>query len=42
MIDRHPLIAGDLESYMSIIRGTVVDAPFNRIYQYDQQFRLRI
>ena len=42
MIDRHPLIAGDLESYMSIIRGAVVDAPFNRIYQYDQQFRLRI
>jgi hypothetical protein len=42
MIDRHPLIAGDLESYMSIIRGAVVEAPFYRIYQYDQQFRLRI
>jgi len=24
MIDRHPLIAGDLLSYMSIIRGAVV------------------
>ena len=42
MIDRHPLIAGNLVSYMSIIRGAVVDAPFYRIYQYDQQFRLRI
>ena len=27
---------------MSIIRGAVVDAPFYRFYQYDQQFRLRI
>jgi hypothetical protein len=42
MIDRHPLLAGDLLSYMSIIRGAVVDAPVNRVYQYDQQFRLRI
>jgi hypothetical protein len=42
MIDRHPLLAGDLLSYMSIIRGAVVDALFYRVYQYDQQFRLRI
>jgi hypothetical protein len=27
---------------MSIIRGAVVDAHFNRVYQCDQQFRLRI
>ena len=42
MIDRHPLLAGDLLSYMSIIRGAVVDALFYRVYQYDQQFRLQI
>ena len=42
MIDRHPLLAGDLLSYMSIIRGAVVDALFYRVYQCDQQFRLRI
>ena len=42
MIDRHTLLAGDLLSYMSIIMGSVVDPPFNRVYQYDQQFRLRI
>ena len=42
MIDRHHLLAGYSLSYMSIIRGAVVDAPVNRVYQYDQQFRLRI
>ena len=42
MIDRHPLLAGDLSLYMSIIRGAVVDAPFYRVHQCDQQFRLRI
>ena len=42
MIDRHTLLAGDLLSYMSIIMGAVVDPPFNRVYQYNQQFRLRI
>ena len=30
VIDRHPLLAGYLLSYMSIIRETVVDAPFYR------------
>jgi hypothetical protein len=29
-------------SYMSIIRRPLVDAPFHRAYQYDQQFRLQI
>jgi hypothetical protein len=42
MINRYPLLAGELLSCMSIIKGAVVDAPFNRVYQYDQQFRLRI
>ena len=44
MINRYPLSAGDLLLYMSIIKGAVhvVDAPFNMVYQYDQQFRLRI
>jgi hypothetical protein len=42
MIARHPLLAGDLLSYMSIIRGAVVDAPFYRVYQYDHQCQLRI
>jgi hypothetical protein len=30
MIDRHPLLAGYVLSYMSIIRGAVVDAAFYR------------
>jgi hypothetical protein len=30
VIDRHPLLAGYLLSYMYIIRGAVVDAPFYR------------
>jgi hypothetical protein len=30
VIDRHPLLAGYLLGYVSIIRGAVVDAPFNR------------
>ena len=30
-IERHPL-AGDLHSYMSIIRGARNDAPFSRVY----------
>ena len=42
MINRYPLSAGDLLLFMSIIKGAVVDAPFYRVYQYDQQFRLRI
>ena len=30
VIDKHPLLAGYLLSYMYIIRGAVVDAPFYR------------
>ena len=39
MIDRQPLLSRNSLLYISIIRGTV-DAPFYRVYQYDQQFRL--
>ena len=42
MIDTHPLLAGYLLSYMSIISGDVVDSPFSSADQYDQQFLLRI
>jgi hypothetical protein len=42
MIDRHHLLAGYSLSYMSIIRGAVIDAHLKRVYQCDQQFRLRI
>lgn len=42
VIQRHPLLAMDLLSYMSLIRSLASDAPFVRIYQYDQQFRLRV
>ena len=40
IIDRYPLLTGHLLSCMSIIKGAVVDVPFYRVYQYDQQFRL--
>jgi hypothetical protein len=40
LIQKHPLLASDLLTYMSIIRGAVADTPFERIYQYDRQFRL--
>lgn len=42
VIQRHPLLASDLFSYIALIRGVVTDAPFERVYQYDQQFRLRV
>jgi hypothetical protein len=42
LIQKHPLLASDLLTYMSIIRGAVADTPFERIYQYDRQFRLRV
>jgi hypothetical protein len=38
----YTLLTLHLLSYMSIIMGAVVDPPFNRVYQYNQQFRLRI
>jgi hypothetical protein len=42
LIQKHPLLASDLLTYMSIIRGTAADASFERIYQYDRQFRLHV
>jgi hypothetical protein len=42
MIDRHPLLAGYLLLYMSILSGDVVDSPFSSADQYDQQFRLEL
>ena len=42
LIQKHPLLASDLLTCMSIIRDAVADTPFERIYQYDRQFRLRV
>ena len=42
ILQRHPSLAQDLFTYMSVIRGAVSDAPFERVYQYDRQFRLRV
>ncbi|CAC5383755.1 unnamed protein product [Mytilus coruscus] len=42
VIQRHPLLASDLFSHIALIRGAVTDALIERVYQYDQQFRLRI
>ena len=39
-IQRFPNLANELTTYMSIIRGTQVS--FEKIYCYDQQFRLRM
>ena len=40
MNDRQPLLSRNLLLYVSIIMGAVDDAPFYRVYQYNQQFRL--
>jgi hypothetical protein len=40
VIDRHPLLAGYLLGYMSIIRGAVVDPPFNRATTNNFDFEL--
>ena len=40
MNDRQPLLSRNVLLYISIIMGAVYDAPFYRVYQYDQQFRL--
>jgi hypothetical protein len=42
LITKHPLLSGDLFMYMAIIRGAISDATFDRVYMYDQQFRLRM
>ena len=39
-IDRNPLLAGYLLGYMSIIRGAVFDAPFNRATTNNFAFEL--
>jgi hypothetical protein len=36
------MLATDLISYMILIRGAVSDALFERVYNYDKQFRLRM
>jgi hypothetical protein len=36
------MLATDLISYIILIRGAVSDALFERVYNYDKQFRLRI
>jgi hypothetical protein len=38
MNDRHPLLAWDLISYMSIIRGAVVDAHFTGLINTTNNF----
>ena len=42
IIDRHPQMTKDLLIYMVTIRGATLDATFDRVYMYDQQFRLRV
>lgn len=42
LIKKHTNLASDLFYYMSIIRSAITDAKFDRIYQYDKQFRLRV
>jgi hypothetical protein len=42
LLKRFPALANDLISYMSIIRSAVLDVPFEKMYKFDQQFRLRM
>ena len=39
LVENHTTMAS--KNYMSIIRGALADATFDRVYMYDQQFRLR-
>jgi hypothetical protein len=41
-LQRHPMLATALIPYMILIRGAVSDALFERVYNYDKQFRLRM
>jgi len=41
LVENHTTMASKLFTYMSIIRGALEDATFDRVYMYDQQFRLR-
>ena len=40
LVENHTTMASELLTYMSIIRGALADATFDRVYMYDQQFRL--
>ncbi|CAC5384571.1 unnamed protein product [Mytilus coruscus] len=42
LLQKHASLAQNLFTYMSIIRDAISDAPFDRVYQYDRQFRLRV
>ncbi|CAC5356332.1 unnamed protein product [Mytilus coruscus] len=42
LLQKHASLVQDLFTYMSIIRDAISDAPFDRVYQYDRQFRLRV
>ena len=42
LLKKFPALANDLIIYMSIIRSAVPDVPFEKMYKYDQQFRLRM
>ncbi|CAC5383633.1 unnamed protein product [Mytilus coruscus] len=39
LLQKHASLAQDLFTYTSIIRDAISDAPFDRVYQYDRQFR---
>jgi hypothetical protein len=41
LVEKHTTMASELFTYMSIIRGAMADATLDRVYMYDQQFRLR-
>ena len=42
MLKEFPALANDLISYMSITRSAATNVPFEKMYKYDQQFRLRM
>jgi predicted secreted protein len=41
LVEKHTTMASELFTFMSIIRGALADATFDRVYMYDRQFRLR-
>ena len=40
LVENHTTMTSELFTYMSIIRGALADATFDRVYMYDQQFRV--
>jgi hypothetical protein len=40
LVEKHTTMASELFTYMSIIRGALADATFDRVYMYDQQLTL--